>query len=105
MGVVEDAGAGVTKLRKGDRVLVPFTIFCVECFFFEEELYWACENTNPGRGAILNLVFQDELLKSAARPIFIAQGRERAAQERRPFAAAMGVADRVRSTCYLLPPP
>ncbi|MCC8363370.1 glutathione-dependent formaldehyde dehydrogenase [Lysobacter sp. A6] len=54
MGVVEDVGRGVTKLRKGDRVVVPFTISCGDCFFCERSLYAACETTNPGRGAILN---------------------------------------------------
>lgn len=54
MGVVEEAGSGVTRLERGDRVVVPFTISCGTCFFCEKELYAACENTNPGRGAILN---------------------------------------------------
>lgn len=54
MGVVEDVGRGVTKLRKGDRVVVPFTISCGDCFFCERSLFAACETTNPGRGAILN---------------------------------------------------
>jgi threonine dehydrogenase-like Zn-dependent dehydrogenase len=38
----------------GDRVVVPFTISCGECFFCGKGLYAACENTNPGRGTILN---------------------------------------------------
>lgn len=54
MGVVEEIGGGVTALRRGDRVVVPFTISCGSCFFCEKELYAACETTNPGRGAILN---------------------------------------------------
>lgn len=54
MGVVEDAGSGVAKLRKGDRVVVPFTISCGECMFCSRKLFAACETTNPGRGAILN---------------------------------------------------
>jgi threonine dehydrogenase-like Zn-dependent dehydrogenase len=35
-------------------VVVPFTISCGECFFCEHDLFAACENTNPGRGAIIN---------------------------------------------------
>lgn len=54
MGVVEETGRGVTKLKKGDRVVVPFTISCGRCFYCEQQLCAACENSNPGRGAILN---------------------------------------------------
>ena len=54
MGIVEDVGPGVTALQRGDRVVVPFTIACGDCFFCERDLYAACETTNPGRGAILN---------------------------------------------------
>ncbi len=54
MGIVEEAGPGVKRLRRGDRVVVPFTISCGSCFFCEKDLFAACENTNPGRGAIVN---------------------------------------------------
>ena len=54
MGIVEETGSGVTALRKGDRVVIPFTISCGHCFYCEKDLYAACETTNPGRGAILN---------------------------------------------------
>jgi threonine dehydrogenase-like Zn-dependent dehydrogenase len=54
MGEVVDAGTGVTAVKKGDRVVIPFTIACGHCFFCEKDLYGACENTNDGRGAILN---------------------------------------------------
>lgn len=60
MGIVEDVGSGVTALQKGDRVVVPFTISCGQCFFCEKKLYAACETTNPqtglieGRGTIIN---------------------------------------------------
>jgi threonine dehydrogenase-like Zn-dependent dehydrogenase len=54
MGIVEDVGRAVTRVRKGDRVVIPFTISCGACFFCERSLFAACEETNPGRGAILN---------------------------------------------------
>ncbi len=54
MGIVEDAGDAVTAVRRGDRVVVPFTISCGDCFFCGRGLYAACETTNPDRGAILN---------------------------------------------------
>jgi threonine dehydrogenase-like Zn-dependent dehydrogenase len=54
MGIVEDVGRGVTKVKKGDRVVVPFTIACGDCFFCSRSLFAGCETTNPGRGAILN---------------------------------------------------
>lgn len=54
MGIVEDVGAGVTRVKRGDRVVVPFTISCGHCFFCERTLFAACETTNPGRGAIMN---------------------------------------------------
>jgi len=54
MGVVEDVGPGVTALRPGDRVVIPFVIACGSCFYCNKTLFAACETTNPGRGAILN---------------------------------------------------
>jgi len=60
MGIVEDVGPGVTKLRPGDRVVVPFVIACGACFYCEKSLFAACETTNvqtgtvEGRGALLN---------------------------------------------------
>lgn len=54
MGVVEEAGRGVTDLRKGDRVVIPFVIACGQCFYCDRRLFAACETTNDGRGAILN---------------------------------------------------
>lgn len=54
MGIVEEVGAGVTRLRPGDRVVVPFVIACGACFFCERNLFAACETTNDGRGALLN---------------------------------------------------
>lgn len=54
MGIVEEVGHQVSSLERGDRVVVPFTISCGDCFFCRRTLFSACETTNPGRGAILN---------------------------------------------------
>jgi threonine dehydrogenase-like Zn-dependent dehydrogenase len=47
MGIVVEVGAAVTRLKKGDRVVVPFTIACGTCFFCKKELWAACDTTNP----------------------------------------------------------
>ena len=53
MGVVEEAGAEVTNVAVGDRVVIPFVIACGKCFFCENEQFAACETTNPDEGASL----------------------------------------------------
>jgi threonine dehydrogenase-like Zn-dependent dehydrogenase len=47
MGIVEEIGPSVTKFKKGDRVVVPFTISCGKCWFCEHTLFSLCDNTNP----------------------------------------------------------
>lgn len=47
VGVVEDAGPEVKSIKKGDRILVPFTIACGHCRFCDEGLYCQCDNSNP----------------------------------------------------------
>lgn len=47
MGVVVEVGSAVKKLKKDDRVVVPFTISCGECFFCKKTLFAACDTTNP----------------------------------------------------------
>jgi threonine dehydrogenase-like Zn-dependent dehydrogenase len=54
MGIVEETGPEVTRVRRGDRVVVPFVVACGECYFCQRRLFSACETTNDGRGAILN---------------------------------------------------
>ncbi len=47
MGEVVDVGSGNTKLKKGDRVVVPFVIACGSCFFCKNQFHSACDNSNP----------------------------------------------------------
>jgi threonine dehydrogenase-like Zn-dependent dehydrogenase len=47
MGIVEDTGKEVTNLKRGDRVVVPFTIACGHCEFCKKKIWAACDNTNP----------------------------------------------------------
>ncbi len=47
MGEVVEVGPAVKKLRVGDRVVVPFTISCGECWFCKRQLYALCDNSNP----------------------------------------------------------
>ena len=47
MGEVVEVGKGVSNLKRGDRVVVPFTISCGSCFFCERNLYSLCDNSNP----------------------------------------------------------
>ncbi|MDZ4759536.1 MAG: zinc-dependent alcohol dehydrogenase, partial [Alphaproteobacteria bacterium] len=46
MGIVEAVGRGVNNLKKGDRVVVPFTMACGSCFFCEKTLFSLCDNSN-----------------------------------------------------------
>ncbi len=47
MGVVVEAGPAVTKVKKGDRVVVPSFIGCGECFYCKSDLWSLCDNSNP----------------------------------------------------------
>jgi len=47
MGEVVETGPEVKKVKKGDRVVVPFTISCGQCFFCKNQMWSACDNTNP----------------------------------------------------------
>jgi len=47
MGEVVEMGSEVHNLKKGDRVVVPFTISCGSCFFCNRDLWSLCDNSNP----------------------------------------------------------
>ncbi len=56
MGVVEEVGAEVDGLEKGDRVVIPFNISCGHCWMCERDLFAQCETTqnrDTGTGASL----------------------------------------------------
>jgi len=46
MGVVVEVGKNVKKLKKGDRVVVPFTLSCGECWYCKRTEYSLCDNSN-----------------------------------------------------------
>ena len=47
MGEVVEVGPSVSKLKVGDRVVVPFPIACGVCFACQKGMYSVCENSNP----------------------------------------------------------
>lgn len=47
MGEVVEIGKEIKNLKKGDRVVVPFTIACGNCFFCKRDLWSCCDNSNP----------------------------------------------------------
>jgi threonine dehydrogenase-like Zn-dependent dehydrogenase len=47
MGEVVEVGTQISNLKKGDRVVVPFTISCGSCFFCQKTLFSLCDNSNP----------------------------------------------------------
>jgi threonine dehydrogenase-like Zn-dependent dehydrogenase len=47
MGEVVELGSAVKNLKVGDRVVVPFTISCGNCFFCNRDLWSLCDNSNP----------------------------------------------------------
>jgi threonine dehydrogenase-like Zn-dependent dehydrogenase len=55
MGEVVEVGSENKKLSVGDRVVVPFTISCGECFFCRNGFYSGCERSNPDHEAAAKL--------------------------------------------------
>jgi threonine dehydrogenase-like Zn-dependent dehydrogenase len=47
MGEIVEVGNEVKRVKKGDRVVVPFTISCGQCFFCQHNQWSLCDNTNP----------------------------------------------------------
>ncbi|PZG21379.1 zinc-dependent alcohol dehydrogenase [Nonomuraea aridisoli] len=56
MGIVEEVGSGISTIKPGDRVVIPFNIACGHCHMCGMELYAQCETTQVrehGMGAAL----------------------------------------------------
>lgn len=47
MGIVEEVGPDVTMIKKGDRVIIPFTMACGQCYYCQNHLESQCDNSNP----------------------------------------------------------
>ncbi len=52
IGVVEQVGPSVRRLTPGDRVMVPFNIYCGTCWFCARGLFSNCHNVNPNATAV-----------------------------------------------------
>lgn len=52
IGVVEEVGSSVQNLTVGDRVMVPFNIYCGTCWFCSRGLFSNCHNVNPNATAV-----------------------------------------------------
>src|SRR5438046_2896897 len=64
MGEVVELGPGVRNLQVGDRVVVPFTIACGNCFYCQKELWSLCDNSNP------NAVIAEKLMGHSPSGLF-----------------------------------
>ena len=56
MGIVQEVGSGITNLKAGDRVVVPFNVSCGDCWMCNQGLMSQCETTQNhehGTGASL----------------------------------------------------
>lgn len=46
IGIVEEIGDDVHKLKKGDRVIIPFPAACGHCAYCEHDLFTQCDSSN-----------------------------------------------------------
>ncbi|BDI29113.1 glutathione-dependent formaldehyde dehydrogenase [Capsulimonas corticalis] len=64
MGEIVEVGGEVKNLKKGDRVVVPFTISCGHCSYCEDTLFSLCDNSNP------NAAMQEEVYGASTAALY-----------------------------------
>ncbi len=52
IGTITDVGGSVERVKRGDRVMVPFHISCGSCYFCARGLFTNCHNVNPNATAV-----------------------------------------------------
>ncbi|MFE1665641.1 zinc-dependent alcohol dehydrogenase [Microbacterium sp. P02] len=52
IGTIEQVGSSVQNVRVGDRVMVPFNIYCGSCYFCARGLFSNCHNVNANATAV-----------------------------------------------------
>ncbi len=56
MGIIEELGQGITSLKEGDRVVMPFNVACGFCMNCVEGFTGYCLTVNPGFGGAYGYV-------------------------------------------------
>ncbi|MDR9855223.1 zinc-dependent alcohol dehydrogenase [Paenibacillus sp. VCA1] len=49
MGIVEEVGPDVTRVKKGDRVIIPFNVACGQCYYCQNQMESQCDNANDAK--------------------------------------------------------
>lgn len=61
MGIIEEVGSDVHKVKKGDRVIIPFPVSCGHCWYCNHGLTSQCDNSNE-HGEVGGILGYGELM-------------------------------------------
>lgn len=64
MGIVQEVGSMVNRVKVGDRVVIAFDIACGHCQHCQDDEFSVCDNTNP------NAVLTDKLYEHSGAGLF-----------------------------------